>query len=290
MADIPRPRTPLDETTWRYPQFISNFGPLNENLVMHYFYESSFYDPTSSNGQLMAQINRNPAAAAKITSNHDFFEALKKFRGTEYILTVANNEAGIFVIRKQIRKAPRDVNVNGRMQKVEDVSVVQDYFIVGENIYQAPLVGAVVQNRLLTITRDLRETLKLAMEATSKAAEEAAIATTTASATPATSQQPGTQPQTAVGTPTPGGQQPGAQQLPQKTQSRKQMDEMLLRTSLELSAKFGDEFMDDHAPLLDNPGSMLATGAGIKGPSSAQDAMKRGSTPVPPRPQIGMKK
>lgn len=142
----------------------------------------------------------------------------------------------------------------------------------------------------LTITRDLRETLKLAMEATSKAAEEAAIATTTASATPATSQQPGTQPQTAVGTPTPGGQQPGAQQLPQKTQSRKQMDEMLLRTSLELSAKFGDEFMDDHAPLLDNPGSMLATGAGIKGPSSAQDAMKRGSTPVPPRPQIGMKK
>lgn len=136
--------------------FFSNRANYLNTTVMHYFYESSFYDPTSSNGQLMAQINRNPAAAAKITSNHDFFEALKKFRGTEYILTVANNEAGIFVIRKQIRKAPRDVNVNGRMQKVEDVSVVQDYFIVGENIYQAPLVGAVVQNRLVGLPKEYR--------------------------------------------------------------------------------------------------------------------------------------
>ena len=125
---------------------------------MHYFYLSPFFDSTSSNGQLTQQLNHNPAAAARITSQADFDEALKGFRGTEYVIAAGSADSGVWVVRKQVRKAPREVTLPGSgggsgaaggKTKVEDVSVVADYYIVGENIDQAPSVGAVLQNRVV---------------------------------------------------------------------------------------------------------------------------------------------
>jgi mediator of RNA polymerase II transcription subunit 6 len=116
---------------------------------MHYFYLSPFFDSTSSNGQLMQQLERNPIAAARIQSPADFDEALKSFRGTEYVIAAGSDESGVWVIRKLVRRPPREVVVAGQKTKVEDVSVVADYYIIGENIYQAPSVGAVLQNRVV---------------------------------------------------------------------------------------------------------------------------------------------
>ena len=135
---------------------------------MHYFYLSPFFDSTSSNGQLTQQLNHNPAAAARITSQADFDEALKGFRGTEYVIAAGSADSGVWVVRKQMRRAPREVTLPGGgggggggggsgsgggaaggKTKVEDVSVMADYYIVGENIYQAPSVGAVLQNRVV---------------------------------------------------------------------------------------------------------------------------------------------
>jgi len=116
---------------------------------MHYFHLSPFYDSTSSNGQLMMQLQHNPAAAARMTSQADFDNAMKSMRGIEYVIAAGSEASGVWVIRKQLRKAPREVVLAGQKQKVEDVSILADYYIIGENIYQAPTAGAVLANRVV---------------------------------------------------------------------------------------------------------------------------------------------
>ncbi|KAA8896016.1 MED6 mediator sub complex component-domain-containing protein [Sphaerosporella brunnea] len=253
-ATIPRPRTPLDETLWREPAFVSAHG-LGPDMIMHYFYMSPFYDTTSNNGQLLTQLMHNPAAAARITSQADFDAALKNMRGVEYVIAAGSAETGVWVIRKQLRKPMKEVVIAGQRQKVEEVTVLADYYILpGGNVYQAPTVGAVISNRVLNITRDLRETLKRAMSISSAA--------------PATTPTPAEAPVPAGNaTPNPSQQQPHAPPPPPQTNTSttKAANQTFdMRRALDLSLRHRGEFMDDHAPLLGDPGSLLppASGAG----------------------------
>ncbi|KAI5854895.1 MED6 mediator sub complex component-domain-containing protein [Tricharina praecox] len=296
MASIPRPRTPIDETLWRDSSFCRVHG-VTQHMVMHYFYLSPFFDNTSSNGQLTMQLTHNPAAAARINSQADFDKAMKSMRGVEYVIAAGNEASGVWVIRKQLRKAPREVVLAGQKQKVEDVSILADYYIVGENIYQAPTVGAVLANRMLTITNDLRNTLKLAMSSTSL------------SSTPPPPPLAATDPPPSSQQPPPSSQSQARSQSAAPSTSATtttttsstssststQRDAKLLYNALSLSVRHHGEFMDDHAPLLGDPGSLLQPGAAIGGGGSggggggaggaaASAAIKRGGTPVPPAP------
>ncbi|KAF8539090.1 MED6 mediator sub complex component-domain-containing protein [Trichophaea hybrida] len=290
-ATIPRPRTPIDETLWRDPNFCRHFGPLNVNMavVMHYFYLSPFFDSTSSNGQLLQQLERNPVAAARIQSPTDFDEALKSFRGTEYVIAAGSDESGVWVIRKQMRRAPREVMVAGQKAKVEDVSIVADYYIIGENIYQAPSVGAVLQNRVLSITRDLRKTLALAVAATSTSGSSESLPQPVAE--PSSQQQP---PSSSQQQPPSSSQQqqPSTQTPLQPATSQTQLlqDTTLLQRALNLSQRHRGEFMDDHAPLLGDPGSLLQPGAAIGSGAKAAEAARRSGTPVPSRGGLAVQK
>ena len=62
------------------------------------------------------------------------------------MLATGSVESGVWVIRKQLRKSPRyDDNA-----QEDDITVLAAYYIIGENIYQAPSIGAVLQNRMVS--------------------------------------------------------------------------------------------------------------------------------------------
>jgi hypothetical protein len=54
------------------------------------------------------------------------------------------------------------VVAGGAGRVVEDVSVLATYYVVGENIYQAPSMGSVLGMRMANVTRSLRRALVIA--------------------------------------------------------------------------------------------------------------------------------
>lgn len=74
---------------------------------------------------------------------------LKKMKGVEYQV-VLSREPDLWVIRKQYRKSPTDV---------ETLAV---YFVSGENIYQSPSVYNVLVSRILATSKYLEEALRIA--------------------------------------------------------------------------------------------------------------------------------
>lgn len=142
----PRPRTPLDETLWRQPVFLSTWG-LHAQNIMQYFHESPFFDATSNNGMLIAQMSNNHAMAMQITSQEAFDARLREMRGEEYVCIGGSEETGVWVVRKQRRW--------GRGEA--EVVRLATYYVVGPgNVYQAPSVGEVVANRVVSFLRFCR--------------------------------------------------------------------------------------------------------------------------------------
>ena len=145
MATIPRPKTPIDETLWRDQVWYRQWGPITEVTAMDYFRMSTFFDHTSNNGTLFQQMQFNPQFREELRTPELFNRRLATMTGVEYMLTTGSVESGVWVIRKQLRKSPRyDDNV-----REDDITVLAAYYIIGENIYQAPSIGAVLQNRMV---------------------------------------------------------------------------------------------------------------------------------------------
>jgi len=106
---------------------------------------STFFDHTSNNGTLFQQMQFNPQFREELRTPELFNRRLATMTGVEYMLTTGSVESGVWVIRKQLRKSPRyDDNV-----REDDITVLAAYYIIGENIYQAPSIGAVLQNRMV---------------------------------------------------------------------------------------------------------------------------------------------
>ena len=146
MATIPRPKTPIDETLWRDQVWYRQWGPLNEVTAMDYFRMSTFFDHTSNNGTLFQQMQFNPQFREELRTPELFNRRLATMTGVEYMLATGSVESGVWVIRKQLRKSPRyDDNT-----QEDDITVLAAYYIIGENIYQAPSIGAVLQNRMVS--------------------------------------------------------------------------------------------------------------------------------------------
>ena len=184
----------LDELQWKSPEWIQAFGLRSDN-VLDYFSESPFFDKTSNNHvikmqrQFSQQDNNNNNSNTNINTSandssspsqflripntvdldqqHEFRYAdpirrdvllryplhallereLSKLRGIEYVLA-AVREPDFWIIRKQNRTAP------------DQTEPLQDYYIIGANVYQAPTVFNIVQSRLMSAGFHLSEMLK----------------------------------------------------------------------------------------------------------------------------------
>lgn len=133
----------LDEVQWRAPEWIQAYGLRTDN-VLEYFSLSPFYDRSSNNQVLKMQSNFNDQLQGR-----DLSKELLGMRGLEFVLAFSH-EPDLWVIRRQHRKSPTEADI------------LATYFVVGENIYQAPSVYGVVSSRLLATSLNLGEALDVA--------------------------------------------------------------------------------------------------------------------------------
>lgn len=180
--------TQLDELQWKSPEWIQAFGLRTDN-VLEYFAESPFFNKTSNNqvikmqrqfsqmGAPMAadasQNGTRQGAAAQMGGGktesggsefghlepvrreilakypiHAILEReLSKMQGLEYVVGYIR-EPDFWIIKKQQRLNPYQVQI------------LQDYYIIGANVYQSPSVFRIVQSRLMSSSFHLSSTLE----------------------------------------------------------------------------------------------------------------------------------
>lgn len=156
---------PLDELQWKSPEWIQSFGLRTDN-VLDYFSQSPFFDRTSNNQAVKMQhqfsqhlpldttqhqknLPKNPYRQHIWDSYplHAFLEhELAKLKGIEFILAYVR-EPDFWVIRKQNRTSETST------------TPLNDYYIIGANVYQSPTAFRIIHNRLLSTNYHLSKTL-----------------------------------------------------------------------------------------------------------------------------------
>lgn len=116
------------------------------NLVHPIIRESPFFDHTSKNGLLWDQAANDMRLWDLCNNRVAFEDRLRGISGVEYMIAkeperTADGDTGIWVIHKQDRR-----KTPGAADKV---TLLATYYIMGENMYQAPSVYDVVGNRLV---------------------------------------------------------------------------------------------------------------------------------------------
>lgn len=138
----------LDEIQWKSPEFIQERG-LHTGNVLEYFSLSPFYDRTSNNQQLMMQFQFQQIQIPVNTTFQQFFqEKLREMTGVVFVIAY-NREPDFWIIRKQLQLDP------------QNAVTLQDYYIIGANVYQAPKVYDVLSSRLLSSVLQLRNLIDL---------------------------------------------------------------------------------------------------------------------------------
>ncbi|QLG70475.1 hypothetical protein HG535_0A04150 [Zygotorulaspora mrakii] len=186
--------TQLDELQWKSPEWIQAFGLRTDN-VLDYFSESPFFSKTSNNQviKMQKQFSQMPlqpdtkqdlqnkstqegqnqingvitsttsqqleqsefthldAMRRDILNRYPAYAMLErelmKMTGVEYVVGCIR-EPDFWIIKKQNRLAPTQIQV------------LQDYYIIGANVYQSPTVLKIVQSRLMSTTLHLSKTLQ----------------------------------------------------------------------------------------------------------------------------------
>lgn len=180
--------TPLDELQWKSPEWIQAFGLRTDN-VLDYFAESPFFNKTSNNQviKMQRQFSQVPGEPMQNQDNkprsndldvmgagpgqqreHDEFayadpmrklllakypvhaileRELARMKGIEYVLAYVR-EPDFWVIKKQERVS------------ASQIRVLQDYYVIGANVYQSPTIFKIVQSRVMSASYHLSETLK----------------------------------------------------------------------------------------------------------------------------------
>ncbi|KAK6346297.1 Mediator of RNA polymerase II transcription subunit 6 [Orbilia blumenaviensis] len=146
----PAEEPPLDELLWRMPWFIQNWGQLNTNNVLLYFFNSPFFDRSSNNSSLFMQAQTNAALNHLIHNRVAFEGRLKSMVGVEFVVAAEDPANAIWVIKKQMRRSPTDAQL------------LDVYFVVGENIFMAPTMQKVMTARMLAVTSDILKAQELA--------------------------------------------------------------------------------------------------------------------------------
>lgn len=139
---------PDDEKVWSSQFDLAEVGGwLHHNNVLFYFARCPFFDRTSNNAVIHSQAMTNPQMFQYITTREMFENRLKSMSGTEYVVvdspsSMGEDGTGVWVIRKQTRRK--------RSGEEDEVKVLQSYFIVGMNIYQAPNLADVLTSKIVS--------------------------------------------------------------------------------------------------------------------------------------------
>lgn len=135
---------------WRSPEWIQAHQGLRTDNVLDYFAESPFYDRVSNNQVLRMQTQFNQQQLGPLTPQH-MEQELQKMTGIEFVITHIR-EPDLWVIKKQNRLNP------------QQTTPISTYFVINENVYMAPTVGAIMQSRVLSTSMFLKRALGEAIE------------------------------------------------------------------------------------------------------------------------------
>lgn len=171
---------PLDELVYSRRDIIEYWlaqnpsanKPMDENMIYRYIAESPFFDHMSNNGLAIAQAGNHMQTFQMTWDRRAFEDDLKRKRGVEYMISgepadakplkgvegaeqgwAESGRTGVWNVRKQERGFARARD--GSVQ--EDLTTLGTYYLVGENMYQAPSVGDVIGNRLIAATNSLSQ-------------------------------------------------------------------------------------------------------------------------------------
>lgn len=184
MSSSIEPQLALDELQWKSPEWIQYFQGLNSNNVLEYFMESPFFQEANktdiSNNQLIKMqslegIDNTNLAEKDILSTNgttadvdrsfilthlpyhiELHKTLMKFKKGEEFILLAVNEPNNWIIRQQ----KKETIITSQQNAVVNYTVVNDFFIIGSNVYMAPRLGDIINNRLLSCNYYLNESLK----------------------------------------------------------------------------------------------------------------------------------
>jgi mediator of RNA polymerase II transcription subunit 6 len=141
-------KLPLDEIVWSDPIEVNQLQGIHSNSVLYYFAKSPFFDNTSNNNVVFNQALHNPKMFPIIQTREQFEGRLKSMSGLEFIVAQEPAEmgwgygTGVWVIRKQTRRKQPGAE--------DELTVHADYFLVGENIYQAPTLADILSSKIVS--------------------------------------------------------------------------------------------------------------------------------------------
>ncbi|KAI5210717.1 MED6-domain-containing protein [Aureobasidium subglaciale] len=278
--------TPLDEVQFKRPEVIQYWGGIHADSILPILRESPFFDHTSKNGLLWKQAEANQAMWELCRSRQALETRLKQMNGVEYLIVgepQANTDAalgpdtGIWVIRKQDRRK--------RPPQADEITVLGTYYLVGENMYQAPSVYDIVGNHLLSAMNSLTKFTQTAAPlplytpatgytyfppSTTKtlAASQALSASREASTAPTPAELSSA---AALDTAT----QSVAEPQSKTTKDTDPRAQMALFESFNMMLHYGDEYMDEN-PLRGEPGNFTfsATKHHVRAKAEAAEAAK----------------
>ncbi len=286
----------LDEIQWKAPPIAQSMGGIQTNTgmlkptywpstwpvltitVLPYFYHSPFFDATSNNATITTQATHNPAQFYLIQTRQAFEARLKTMQGLEFMVAhdpsdngTKPDNSGVWVIRKQMRRK--------RDGMEDEISALGSYYLVGENIYMAPMLSSILGARLLSTACSLN---KLIATASALPTFTPALGHTYLPPAPkslASAMSTQMSQTSKESTPMPQTQDSGSVRT--LSASKPLLDDdfrspQLLQASLELSMRYGHEYMDEN-PLVGEPGSFLIT----KPRDSQQSSQQAKPKPVP---------
>ncbi|TFK23092.1 MED6-domain-containing protein [Coprinopsis marcescibilis] len=124
-------------------EWIQVNGPLTAENVFEYFSHSDYYDKQSNNQVLRMQTTFT--GAGPLTNEA---EELRRFTGIEFAVVHAEPPS-FFIIHKRERLSP------------DEVKPVAVYFIIDNQIFQAPDLYSLLSNHLLTTVSTLQSSLDI---------------------------------------------------------------------------------------------------------------------------------
>jgi len=291
--------TPLDERLYSQPMqnawymgHMENsefrFPFMGENMLHHYFKDSPFFDWTTKNGLELEQASKNIDGWRRTHNRKDFEAGLAQRIGTEYMIVEGEGmqfdkegkpiKGGVWVIRKQERTK-------------DSLETLGTYFIVGENVYQAPSVGDILGARLLSASTALSNCFSQAATLPrwspttghtypTTAAVSKNTATSTSSGTTPAASTPGFEREPSLAAESNGqrasSSAPGG--MPSSNKAGASADafaNMLLRDSIQKSFTYGEDPFTDENPLQGEPGNLsfaTSTAAAKKRKADAEAA------------------
>ena len=273
----------LDNSQFRFPF-------MGENMLHPYFADSPFFDWTTKNGLLVQQARQDQWAWLNMHDRSKVEAELTDRSGQEYMIVEGEGmefdkegkptKGGVWVIRKQERT--KGAPPNGK----DNLETLATYYIVGENVYQAPSVGDILGTRLLSASTALNKCFTQAATLPRWSPTTGHTYPTTSSAT-AGGKHPATSGSTAGSTPS-GSREGsiandfrGGSVIPagvsSSTASSDALTNRLLRESLVQSFTYADDPFTDENPLQGEPGNLTfasSTAAAKKRKADSEAAAK----------------